>query len=405
MINLEKALSVIKETIKEVSSETVSINEALGRALSKSVVAKFDSPNYKTSAMDGYAIKHQDTISLDKPFKVIAEITAGHPSNYTISHYETARIFTGGVMPKGSDTVIIQENAKKIAPSKVIFKKSVRKNAYVRNVAQDFKKNSLLINKNKILSARDVGVLASANQTWVSVRRKPNIGILSSGDEVIRPGESIKKGYVYSSSSVLVSSLIKLLGGQPIELEIAKDTKKDIKKAILNNKKLDALVTIGGISVGKKDLIRSVLVNEGLKTYFWKVAIRPGKPVMYGMLDDIPVLSLPGNPVSAYLCSIIFLRPIIYKMIGQKNISMQQHDAQLTESLDENDIRETFVRAKSKVFSNGILKVTPLKDQDSSLVNSLANSNCLIRIKPFMKFLKKGSKVKILYYPNSNLSL
>ncbi len=400
MISVNQANKRILKNLKQISHEMIPLNQACGRVTESSIYAKLNKPSFNSSAMDGYAIRAKDTTTAPKLFKVIDEVAAGHPSSKSISLNEAVRIYTGGRMVPGSDSVIIQEEIK-IKNKDIIINKKIKKGEYVRKKGIDFNKGDILLRKGHIISSRDLGVLASSNYSWIKVKRKPLIGIISTGDEVINVGEKATKSSTYSSNSILISSLIKETGAIPLDLGIAKDTTSSLKQIIKNSNQLDFLITLGGISVGNKDLVRKTLISMGFKLSFWKIAMKPGKPAMFGYLSNLPILCLPGNPVSATICSIVFVRPAIYKLLGINKFKHQIIKAKLENHLNENHIRENYLRGIYSHDKKGSIKVKTINDQDSSLVYNLSMANCLIKRKAYAKKEFIGNTVEIILFPNS----
>jgi len=308
---------------------------------------------------------------------------------------ECVRIFTGAPLPEGTDAVVIQENAQ-ADDATVTMNESAKPGAWVRPAGLDFKAGQVLLKAGRVLSARDIGLAAAMNVPWLRVRRRPRVAIIATGDEVVMPGDPVGPDQIVSSNSVALAAYVTALGGEPINLGIARDTAESLKALVAGVKGADLLVTSGGASVGDYDLIRSVLGEEGLDINFYKIAMRPGKPLIFGRLGDTPMLGLPGNPVSAGVCSVIFLKPAMEVMLGIDRRDGPAPTALLGRDLGANDKREDYLRATLCADSDGQLVATPFDKQDSSMMAFLAQADCLVVRPPFAPPAKKGERVRIV---------
>lgn len=395
MISVKKALSIIEKFKYSIGTEYIAPNKALGRIASENVLSKADNPPFNMSAMDGYAVCNK---SHNRVYKVVGEIYAGHSiSKKKILKNEAVRVYTGSKLPQGATTVIIQEKTEVLDNNFILYKNnSLKIGQYVRKKGLDFRKNKTIIKSGKILSARDIALLISANCKTIKVFKKPKISILSTGDELVF-SEKIKKGSdIFASSLYMLEALFQLSFSECIYKTIVKDDKNKIKKKLSEATKSDIIITTGGVSVGKKDLIRSSLTELGYEEKFWKIAMRPGKPLLFGILKSKPVFSLPGNPVSTYICFFIFIFPFLIKILKLKNnyykkIAKLANDIKLT-SRRESYLRGFFYKQNNENF------VKCLTNQDSSLLNMLATSNCLIKI-PSNKKYSKYMFVEIILFP------
>ena len=305
---------------------------------------------------------------------------------------KAVRIFTGGIIPTGTDTVIIQENVT-IFGKYITIKNTEKQFQHIRKKGQDFKKGQVLLNKGQLLKPKDIALAASMNYVSLPVYKKPKIAVISTGDEIVLPGSKDAEYKIITSNSYGILSYIKNLGGEGIDCGIAKDTIKSIKDKLTLAKDADIIVTLGGASVGDYDLIQKSLKDD-LKIGFWKIAMRPGKPLIYGTMNKSKFLGLPGNPVSSMVCSQLFLKPMIEKFLGLKNKNEYPKisHAELGQDLPKNDIREDYIRAK---LDNNI--VYPFKKQDSSMLANFQRSNVYIIRPPHAKSIKKGNQVPILF--------
>ena len=406
LLSLDEAIKKIKLSFDKISSEDVFIQNALGRCLSKPVVSNIDNPKYDVSSMDGYAVNYNNYTKINKEtpkkLKVIGESSAGNSFSKKIEGLETVRIFTGAKLPSGSDTIIIQEDVRNSSNKKYVETKiNIKKNQFVRKKGLDFKKNEILFNEGIVIKSRHIGSIAMTGQTWLSVSRKPIVSILSTGNEIIKVGETQKKDQIPNGNSLMLASMIKEFGGKPRMLPVAGDNELDIYKILKDASDCDLIVTTGGVSVGKYDLIQKALKHfKRNKTEFWKIAMRPGKPLLFSKVNGTPLIGLPGNPVSSGVCSLIFVNTAIRTMLGNTNQFPIFEKAILCGELSQNDQRFDFVRANIK-YKNGDIYAIPISKQDSSMITKFSHSNCLITREPFDAIKSNGEIVKILKFPNN----
>ena len=310
--------------------------------------------------------------------------------------FEAARIYTGGKIPNGTDTVVIQEDAKILKKDLVSFRSPFEKNQFVRKKGRDFKAGQIVLKKNTLINEKDLGLLVSSNNKFIKVKKKPRIIVISTGDEIVKKGNLLKEGQIFASSLYMLEKLLEKSGCICVEKKILKDNIGDLKKYFKKIKKIDLIITTGGISVGKKDLVKETLLELGLKLKFWKVLIKPGKPILFGIFKKVPIFSLPGNPVSTYVCFLVFVLKAINKLNGSKTKDIEVN-AILKNSIDTYSPREAYLRGIFTIEKK-MMHVYIIKDQDSSLVNNLSKSNCLVKIKPKTKRMKMGEKVDILIF-------
>ena len=411
LISLDVAIRNIKSNFKKISNEDVFLQNSLGRCLAEPIYSKIDNPKYDVSSMDGYAINFKDFTELNSKnnskkainFKVIGESSAGNPFEKKIKNFEAVRIFTGAKVPRGCDVVIIQENVHTSSDQKYISTQSnVIKYQNIRKKGLDFKKGECIFKIGSLIKSRHIGSIAMTGQTWVTVSRKPVVSILSTGNEILRVGEQLTKDQIPSGNNLMLAAMVTQFGGIPRILPIADDNEDSIYNIL--NKALDSdlIVTTGGVSVGKYDLIQKALQNfEGKsQNEFWKVAMRPGKPLLFSIIDNTPLIGLPGNPVSSGVCSLIFVNVAIRSMLGITEKYPIFEKITLDGTLPVNDERMDFVRAKINI-EDGNLLATPINKQDSSMITQFSYSDCLIARDPFENAKNKGEIVKILRFPNN----
>ena len=405
LLSLDEAIKKIKSNFKKIGNEDIFLKDALGRCLAKPIISEIDNPKYDVSSMDGYAVNYKDFAELKdskfKKFKIIGESSAGIPYSKKINALETVRIFTGAKLPKGSNTVIIQEDVKVSNNGNyIIIEESPKKNQFVRKKGLDFKKNNILFEEGTILKSRHLGSIAMTGQAWLTVSRKPTVSILSTGNEILKVGEQISKDKIPNGNSLMLASMVQEFGGIARILQVARDDLQDIFEILEGALDSDLIITTGGISVGKYDLIQKALSKFENKIEFWKVAMRPGKPLLFSKIKNTPLIGLPGNPVSSGVCSLIFVNLAIRKMLGDNTSFPVFENGILKGKLSKNDKRLDFVRAKSS-YKNGVLNVTPYNLQDSSMITVFSLANCLIVREPFEKPINNGENVKVLRFPKN----
>jgi molybdopterin molybdotransferase len=396
MISVAEAIAKIVARISPVSSEEVPLSDALGRVLAENVAARVTHPPAAVSAMDGYAVRATDVKKTPVKLKQIGESAAGKGFHEPIGKGETVRIFTGAPLPAGADAVVIQENA--VAKGKAVtVNEPVVAGRWVRPAGLDFKIGKTLLKAGTVLTARDLGLAAAMNVPWLTVRRRPRVAYTATGDEVVMPGDPMGPDQIVSSNSVALAAYIRVLGGNPLNLGIARDSEASLRHMLEGAKGADLLVTMGGASVGDHDLVRKVLGDKGMDLGFYKVAMRPGKPLIFGSLGDVLVLGLPGNPVSAGVTSVIFLKAAIEKMLGiGKRTDSAAATAILGRDLGPNDHRQDYLRSALSRDKKGNLVATPFERQDSSMLALLAQADCLVVRPPQAPKAKKGEQVDII---------
>ena len=392
MISVDEAIKSILSDLPTTSTETISIFNAVGRVLAEKVISKINQPPFSSSAMDGYAIPDKMP-QVGSNYKVIGEVSAGTTFNKSIGEDETVRIFTGAPIPKGTEKVIIQENIKRSGETVKIISND-NSNNYIRPQGCDYQSGTS-IEPNSILDAPTLALIASMNISDVTVYKKPTVAIITTGNELIMPGEKLKKGKIVSSNSIGVSASLMLNGANTKILPIAKDDPESLKYIINISLASDFIVTIGGASVGEYDIVKDVLLELGLKIKFSKVSMRPGKPLFSGKLGSSTVIGLPGNPVSALICTEIFIIPAIKKFLKLNETNYHNRFAELSHNLPKNGPRTHYMRAKLDEDSN-VVKVDA--NQDSSLLSILAKSNALVIREPNAKEIQKGKLIPIMLF-------
>ncbi|HVE22563.1 MAG TPA: gephyrin-like molybdotransferase Glp [Acidocella sp.] len=395
MISVDEARRQILEGLQVTGRETVPLAVSLGRVLAVPVAARLSQPPADVSAMDGYAVRAADAVQ-GAALSIIGEAPAGHPFGGSIGAGQAVRLFTGSFVPPGADAILLQENAT-AAGGTVTVNESCVAGKHIRRAGQDFHAGAELIAAGRRLTARDVGLAAAGNHPWLQVHRRPRIAILATGDEISLPGEAIGPGGIVSSNAHMLAAFVTAAGGDPVVLPIAGDDLAAIAAGADAARGADLLVTTGGASVGVYDLVQPGLQARGLALDFWKIAMRPGKPLMFGRLESQPLLGLPGNPVSAYVCAVLFLGPAIARMSGLPAQPPETERARLTAAMAANDRREDYVRAGLERGEHGWL-VTPFPVQDSGMLSTLARADALIRRPAHQGALVAGAEVEILRF-------
>lgn len=400
MISVAEALSRILSAASNLSAETVFLSAAHGRTLAEDLTARTTQPPFDVSAMDGWAVRAADIQDAPVTLKVIGSIAAGQGFAGDVNPGEAARIFTGAFVPKGADSVVIQENTQfDSALTKVTVQKPIKQGANIRRQGLDFKAGATLLTKGTVLDARHIALAASMNRPWLSVVRRPRVAILATGDEIVMPGEPLGGHQIVSSNSHGLAALVTEAGGDPIILGIAPDQADPLITMTDKAKGADLFVTTGGASVGDHDLVRSVLGTHGLTLDFWKIAMRPGKPLMFGQIGSIPFLGLPGNPVSTFVCALLFMQPMLRKMLGQAMVQRPRLTVTLGSDLAANDQREDYLRA-SMVQEAGKWVARPFAVQDSSMMTPVVTADCLIIRPPQAPPVKAGSAIEVMVLPS-----
>ncbi|MCC6889968.1 MAG: molybdopterin molybdotransferase MoeA [Hyphomicrobiales bacterium] len=395
-MSVAEALQRVLDGVAPLPAYTASLEEAHGCVLADDLAARRTQPPEDVSAMDGYAVRGEDVASAPAHLKVIGEVAAGHPFAGKVGPGEAARIFTGGVLPPGADTVVMQEDTTREADTVVVAVPSPC-GRHIRRAGLDFKTGEVLLTKGTRLSARALALAAAMNHPTMPVHHAPKVAVLATGDELVRPGTEPGFGEIVYSNGYATMALARSEGCAVVDLGIAPDRLEETVAAVRRARESGAhlLVTSGGASVGEYDLVQQALAAEGLALSFWRVALRPGRPMMHGRLGDMHVLGLPGNPVSAFVCSVLFLIPLIRRLAGYLEVEPLLETAVLGCDLPQNGDRADYLRASLTPGPQGPV-VTPFPDQDSSLLVPLSRAGCLLVREPFAAAARAGSFCSIL---------
>jgi molybdopterin molybdotransferase len=391
------ALARVLDGVEPLPGVDTPLTDAEGRVLAADVAALRTQPPADMSAMDGYAARSADLSGIPVTLKIVGEVAAGHPFAGELRAGEVARIFTGGVVPPGADTIVIQENTTRDG-DRVVVNQTERPGRHIRRAGLDFKTGQVLLPRGRRLTDRDVMLAAGMSHPTLPVHRRPKVAVFATGDELKAPGSTLGPGEIIYSNGFGLMALARNEGVEVIDLGIVPDdvdaTVSAIRRA--RDAKVDVLVTTGGASVGDHDLVQRGLKAEGLELSFWRVALRPGRPIMHGRLGAMHVLGMPGNPVSAYVCSFLFLVPLLRHLAGRSDLSAPRDSAVLGADMPENDERADYVRATLTAGPDGTLIASPVRIQDSSMMAALAKADCLVVREPFEPAAKAGDRCVIL---------
>lgn len=400
LMPVSDALAAVLAGAEPLAEETVALDQTFHRVLARDVAARRTQPPQAMSAMDGYAVRAADVATIDSQLTVIGEVAAGRPFAGSVGAGEAVRIFTGGVVPDGADAVVIQEDT--VADGKrITVKEAAVAGRHIRPAGVDFREGDVLLRSGTRLTERDLALAAGMNHPLLPVRRRPKVAILATGDELVMPGTTPGPGQIVYSNGYALHALARSEGADTIDLGIAADTLEATTAGIRRAREsgADILVTTGGASVGDHDLVQQALRAEGIAMAFWKIAMRPGKPMMNGRLGAMRVIGLPGNPVSSYVCGFLFLVPLIRALSGRSVIHHRRERAVLGRDVSANDQREDYLRARLETRDDGTLIAVPVNHQDSSLLANLAAAQALLVRGPFAPKAEAGTACEVLRLP------
>src|SRR5262245_43874576 len=400
MLSVADALARVLADARALPTVDADLIEAHGRILADDLKALRTQPPEAVSAMDGYAVRSGDIAAVPAQLTVIGEVAAGRPFERTVGRGEAARIFTGGVIPAGADAVVIQEHTTR-RDDEVTITRTVAPGRNIRAAGLDFRAGEILLTRGHRLSSRDLALAAAMNHARVPIHRPPKVALLATGDELLPPGGAPGPGQIVYSNGFALKALAGSEGAQVIDLGIVPDRLDDTIGAVRQARAAgaDVLVTTGGASVGDYDLVQKAFAVEGMQLSFWKVAVRPGRPLMHGRLGAMQVLGLPGNPVSAFVCGLLFLRPLLRTLSGRADVSLPTESAMLGRGLPANDERADYLRAGLHQESDGTLIATPHPTQDSSMVGVLARADCLVIREPYAPAAGAGTACRLMRIP------
>lgn len=404
MLSVAEATDKIVSAFAPIGAELVALDQAFGRVLAEPLAARLTQPPADVTAMDGYAIRAADASTLPARLKVTMNIAAGQSPQGLLGAGEAARIFTGAPVPHGADTIVIQENCDRDGDWVTIREGDRNSGQHIRRAGFDFKAGDVALQPGRLLTARDISLAAAMNRPWLQVSRRPRVALLSTGDELVNPGDAVGPAQIIGSNAIGLAAFVRACGAEAINLGIARDTMADLDRHLNAATGCDALVTLGGASVGDHDLVQKALKARAMELDFWKIAMRPGKPVMFGRLGAMNVLGLPGNPVSSIVTATLFLKPAIERMLGLTQAARPNPRIALGRDLRANDQRQDYLRARLSVDADGRTTVAPFDKQDSAMLSLLAGADCLIIRPPHALAAKAGDLVEVLMLGGGCLS-
>lgn len=397
LISVEEALARVLAGVAALPAEEIPIGEAHGRVLAEPLASLRTQPPADVSSMDGYAARAADLRGAENRLKVIGQSAAGHPFAGEVKAGESVRIFTGAVVPKGADTIVVQENAKAVGDQ--VSLPSVPARNYVRKRGLDFVEGKVMLPAGRRLGARDIGLAAAMDHARVKVVRRPRVAVIATGDELVTPGSGGDPNRIVASNPIALAALLRQENALVSDLGIVPDKLDATVAAIrLARNNVDVLITLGGASVGDHDLIAPALQAEGIALDFHRVALRPGRPLLLGIAGDLRVLGLPGNPVSSFVCAVLFIVPLLRKLQGRTDFAPAPEPAVLGADLPENDHRQDYLRARIQRGADGRLIATAHDRQDSSMQALLVGSDGLLIRKPLAPAAKAGSPCEVLRF-------
>jgi molybdopterin molybdotransferase len=395
LLAVADALARILAGSSRLGEETVPLSEAPGRTLAAAVAALRTQPAFDCSSMDGYAVRAAE-VAEGRPFRVIGTSAAGAGFSGTVGAGEAVRIFTGAPLPDGADAVIAQEDARRDGDI-VTFTEVAKPGKFVRRAGLDFCAGEALLAAGRRIGPREVALAAAMGHACLSVARKPRVALLATGDELVPAGAATGPYQIPSSNLPALAAMAGMEAAEPIDLGIAADSSAALLDALDRARAAgaDVLVTLGGASVGEHDLVRETFAGAGMRLDFWRIAMRPGRPMMHGTIGGMRFLGLPGNPVSAIVCARLFLRPLLRALQERTDVGDTPEPAILAADLPANDRRQDYLRAR-RSDGDGGRSVTPMPMQDSSMLRALADADCLIVRPPNAPAAKAGERVEIL---------
>jgi len=400
MLTVEEAQQIVLDSVLILGEERVPLSQALGRVLAEDVAPKYDIPPHNNSSVDGYAVQAEDTndASPASPcrLEVLEEIPAGVVPVHRIAPGKTSRIMTGAVIPSGTSAVVMVENTV-MEGKHVQILKPVRSGQNVRYRGEDVKTGQTVLSTGSELGPGEIGLLASFQRSFISVMRQPTVSILSTGDEVVDIDQALTPGKIVNSNSYSLAALVKEAGGRPVSLNIARDTEEEIRSAIQSALHADVILTTGGVSVGDYDYVKKVIQDLGAEMKLWRVQMKPGKPLAFGMIQGKPFFGLPGNPVSCMVSFLLFARAALRKITGhpQSQWHLPIITATITNDLTAGGDRRHYLRAHV-VYEDGLFFASTVSGQGSGMLSSMSGTNGLVVVESGISSIVEGTQVSVL---------
>lgn len=405
MISVESAVEIILKEIKPLGVESLDIMSAMGRVLGEDIIAARNNPPWNNSAMDGYALRADDTKTApDSPItlKVVYDLPAGHVPKSAIGKGEAVRIMTGAPVPDGADAVIMVELTEAGESGTVVIRSKVSAGENIRKSGEDFKAGDLVIKKGAVIRPAEISMLATTGVPFVFVHKRPRVAVISTGDELVDINEVPHMGKITNSNGYALSALVAECGAVPLPLGIAKDTRESLREKLEAAMDADCIISSGGVSVGDYDFVKDVLKDMGSQMIFWKVAMKPGKPLAFGVIGGKPAFGLPGNPISSMVAFEQFVRPSLLKMSGRSAIFRATLNARLTKDIKIKPGRMNFIRAEFRIEDNELI-VTPLDGQGSGVISTTVRANSYVIVPEDSAGFKKDEAVKVQPFDESTL--
>jgi len=394
VLSVRQALEQVLGAVPRLGAERVGLLDAVGRTLAEDVRSRRDVPGYANSAMDGFAIRHADLGRLPARLRVAGTSAAGSQNVPTVAPGHAVKIMTGAPIPSGADSVVRVEDTRRDGDF-VVVETAVASGSHVRLPGEDVHAGAVVLERGRRLVPADVGLAASVGKTLILVHRRPRVAILSTGNELVEADQPLAAGQVVNSNAYTLAAAVTEAGGVPIPLAIARDTPEDIREAFADAARADAILSTGGVSVGDFDYVKSVMDEIGVRRLFWQVAQKPGKPLVFGVLDGRPYFGLPGNPVSSLVCFYLYARPALRRMMGLVAVHFPTVAATLAHDLKKAEGLTEFVRCRLD-WKNGELVAASTGSQSSAVLSSLSRGSALIVGPADHSMLSEGSPVRVI---------
>ncbi|KXK30197.1 MAG: molybdopterin biosynthesis protein [Candidatus Brocadia sinica] len=395
MISVDTAIKIVADTVEPLPSRTVPFENTLGFCLAQDVQSDIDMPPFDRSAMDGYAIVAEDTTAAPLELAVIEDIAAGHMPTKKVLHGQASKIMTGAAVPEGADAVVKFEETEDISSNRVKILKSVRKGSNISRRGEDMQAGQTVLHKGMPMRPQEIGILAMVGKSRVEVFSAPTVGIISTGDELVDVGCKPSTAQIRNSNGYSLSAQARRLKAEVEILGIVKDTKEEISDIMRRGLQKDILILSGGVSMGEYDLVGDVMKDFNTKIYFEKVALRPGKPVIFGRKDKTFIFALPGNPVASFVTFELFIYPAIRKMMGFSDIHRTMLKASLETEILVKRKRREYRPASLRMHNNACL-VSPVEWHGSADLLATTRANCLLIVREDAEKLALGQLVDVI---------
>lgn len=394
MIDAGAALAIILDSVSSLGSVTIALERANGFVLAERIVAGEQIPPFDNSAMDGFAVRAADVREPPSILRIVDRIPAGRRSAHALGAGETSSIMTGAPVPDGADAVVPREWTEPAGESEIRVLRTAAEGENIRKAGADIRRGATILEAGSMLRPQEIGMLASLGKQFVSVHRSPRVAVLTTGDELVDIDRPLGDGTIRDSNRYLLSLLVRDAGGDPVMLGRVRDERGELEAALRKGLSFDMLLTSGGVSVGDRDIVKEVLASLGMVTKFWKVNIKPGMPLLFGLRGPTVIFGLPGNPVSTLVTFLQFVRPAVRKMSGRNDVVPPRLRATLKHPVEKKDGKLHYMRG---VLENreGVLRVESTGPQVSNLLSSLTKANCLIIIPADCELMNAGDQVEV----------